>query len=369
MTDRYTDENGQPRFGVRVSPEELERIRREQGVAPASAPAGSAGGAAGGPDAAASSAPPVPQAPGTAQAPAGSGEPDRPGAPTGQPRYGQVAPGGHAGAPGAHGVPGADGPGRATASSPYQAGRTESGLAAPPPGGWSWQREPGAGRGRHSLPPAAEQQPGQAAGQQPGQPSPYTYGAGGPQGYTSVYGTGGPGQGGARRPHRWRALVLGLVLLLLVPAALTGVAVSRVVDGPLTSAAVLSTDGQVYLDQGAHVGLYATASEAAVGQCEVRAPSGASVDVVTLDEDLGVAGSSEAAAGSLVAPPYASLTAPETGTYTLACPGGTTGVVVGPALSVDKAVGAGWLMIGAFVSGLAGLVLTVVGIVRAVRRG
>lgn len=330
MTDRYTDENGQPRFGVRVSPEELERIRREQGIEPP------------------------------------------PAAPT---------------SPSPEGGDGAA-PGRASSStgqeqaSTYPAGRTESGLAAPPPGGWSWQRGPGAsgrtGR-RRTAPPAAYPQagqqapggaPGQPWGQGAAQPGPGSDGSAWPsQGYSSVYATGAPAQGRARG-HRWRTLVIGLVLLVLVPGALTVGAVSSAVDGSLSSGGVLTSKGEVYLDDGAHVGLYATGTSTAVAQCMATAPSGASVAVVPLDKELeaelGSAGGADAQAASGL--PYASLTATETGTYTISCPGGTQGVVVGPALNVGKAVRAGWLMMGAFACGFVGLVTTVVGIVRAVRR-
>lgn len=383
MTDRYTDENGQPRFGVRVSPEELERIRREQGIEPpaGSGPAGSSSSSA---DAAASSVPPVPVSPQAAGSGVSQQGAPRPaaseGAAANQPRYGQAAPSGQAGAQGApvsptQPVP--DGPGRGTASSPeqsvpagYPAGRTDSGLASPPPGGWSWQREPG-GRRRGSQYQAGA---GQQAAYGPGGDG---RGWGGAQ-PTSVYGPGQPGwsgeggTGGGRRRHRWRMLVIGLILLTLVPAVMTVTAVARVVDGSMTSAGVLASDGQVYLDEGQHVGLYATASDASIGQCEVRAPSGADVDLVTLDERLGISdevAAAGAASGEAVVPPYASLTAPETGTYTVTCPGGSQqGIVVGPALNVDKAMGSGWLMLGAFLSGIVGFVLTIVGIVRVVRR-
>lgn len=337
MADRYTDDHGQPRFGVRVSPEEFERIRREQGIESPAAPVYSAD------DAAASSIPPVPVPPHAPESSVGQvGIPGGAGGPTGTP----LAP---SGTPtvGEESVTG-----RATASSPDQrraatdpTGRTESGLASPPPGGWSWQREPSGGSW------------GSRYQARPGEPA-------------SIYASGQPGRGAGvgegRRWHRWRMVVIGVVLLTLVPAVMTLTAVVRVVDGPMTSAGVLASDGQVYLDEGQHVGLYATASEAAVGQCEVRAPSGAKVDLVTADEQLGIAGEAEAA--DALAAPYASLTAPETGIYTVTCQGGTAGLVVGPALNLDKAVSSGWLVIGAFLSGLVGLVLTIAGIVRVVRR-
>ena len=66
--------------------------------------------------------------------------------------------------------------------------------------------------------------------------------------------------------------------------------------------------------------------------------------------------------------PYASLTAPESGAYTVSCPSGTQGIVVGPALNTDRIVPAGVMLLGAGACGVIGLGLTIADLVRLSRR-
>nr|WP_300339106.1 hypothetical protein [Actinomyces sp.] len=256
MAQRYVDDDGQPRYGQRVSPEELEQIRREQGL-------GSSVQAA------------VPRSEGETE----------PAAPSSMR------------------------PGRSEESNPYSyAGQRPGGPGGswagasslqPPAGGWSWQQDD------------------------------------------------------ARQPRRrWGMLVTGLIMLIVLPIALGVGAVLIAVDGSLSTGAMLTDSGEVYLDQGRAVGLYSSDTSVSTERCTVKAPSGAAIEVTAIGQDL----------------PYASLTAPESGTYTVSCPSGTQGIVVGPALNTDRIVQAGTMLLVAGACGVAGLGLTIAGMVRLSRR-
>ena len=249
MADRYVEDDGQPRYGQRVSPEELEAIRREQGLGSAAQPGER-------------------QAPGAEQ----------------WGTQGEHDPYVYAGQrPGA-----ADG------------GLAGPGAVRPPEGGWSWQQE------------------------------------------------------NARQPRkrRWGTLVVGLVMLIVLPIALGVGAVLTAVSGSLSTGAVLTASGEVYLDEGQTVGLYSADTSVSADQCSFVAPSGSAVAIGTIGRDL----------------PYVSVTATESGTYTVSCPRGTEGLVVGPALNEDRLVPAGLMMLGAVVIAVAGLVVTIIGLVRVSRR-
>ena len=253
----YLDDDGQPRYGQRVSPEELEQIRREQGLDSPVQAAGLRGEEETEPAAPSSMRP-------------GWGEDSNPYSYTGQ------RPGG---------------PGESWAQVP---------SVQPPAGGWSWQQD------------------------------------------------------GARQPRRrrWGMLVTGVVMLIVLPIALGVGAVLTVVNGSLSTGSVLTDSGEVYLDQGQAVGLYSSDASVSTEQCSVTAPSGEAVEVTAIGQDL----------------PYASLTAPESGAYTVSCPSGTQGIVVGPALNTDRIVPAGVMLLGAGACGVIGLGLTIADLVRLSRR-
>lgn len=147
-------------------------------------------------------------------------------------------------------------------------------------------------------------------------------------------------------------LVTGLVMLIVLPIALGVGAVLTVVNGSLSTGSVLTDSGEVYLDQGQAVGLYSSDASVSTEQCSVTAPSGEAVEVTAIGQDL----------------PYASLTAPESGAYTVSCPSGTQGIVVGPALNTDRIVPAGVMLLGAGACGVIGLGLTIADLVRLSRR-
>lgn len=151
-----------------------------------------------------------------------------------------------------------------------------------------------------------------------------------------------------RRRRRWRTLVVGLLLLLLIPGVMTVSAVTMVLDGSLAGGAVLAEDGTVYLEKGTTSALYSAKVSASTQDCTVTGPDGAELVV-----DRSVEGAS-----------YASFTASQTGTHTVTCPQGTAEVVIGPPMNLSRVPLASMLVMGAVVIGLAGLVVTVIGIMR-----
>lgn len=269
MPSPYLDDDGEPRYGRRASPEELEAIRREQGI-----------------DAPAAGARPV----------------------------------------GARPVGGADrGAGRAPGEgdaedNPYarRGAHPRSGGASPP------GRGPRDGGGPFS--PVDPRSPG---------------------------GFGGGTVAGVRRRRRGRrTLVAGLILLIVVPLVLLGGALVLVFNGSSVAGAVLTESGEVYLDAGAASALYSLDADAPLSECSVTDSSGQAVPT-------------EQPAGAGL--PYVSFTPPVTGSYTVSCPPGTA-VVVGPAMRMDRLPLASLMIRAALGSGIAGLVVSVVGLARVLRR-
>ncbi|MBW3068105.1 hypothetical protein GZ998_01050 [Actinomyces sp. 594] len=152
------------------------------------------------------------------------------------------------------------------------------------------------------------------------------------------------------RPHRWRAFGVGLVLMLVVAPLLLAVGVMAVVDGSLSRGAPLGEDGRVYLSAGTTAGLYGTSATATSG-CSVSDPDGAAVGLDTPEPGV----------------PYATFKADAGGVYRVSCPAGTTGLVVGPTMNLDRVPVSALLVLGAGAAGVAGLVVTVVGAVSARR--
>lgn len=157
--------------------------------------------------------------------------------------------------------------------------------------------------------------------------------------------------GSARRrcrpTRRWRTLSAGLVLMLLVPALLIVGAINISVDWSGARSAVVGASGTVYLDAGAHAMLYSGSSEPTI-DCTITNPEGAAVLKETGHESI----------------PYASFTASASGTYTVTCPTGTEGMIVGPPVRASRLLTASGMIIGAFLCGIAGLAVTVVGLSR-----
>lgn len=151
-----------------------------------------------------------------------------------------------------------------------------------------------------------------------------------------------------RRP--WRMAMIGLVLLLVVPlvlgvgAALLAFGNSRSPGEPLGEA------GTVYLEQGTTSALYPTLGGTTT-DCSVTDPSGGAVALSQPSDAM----------------PYASFEAPGTGTFTVTCPAGTSNVIVGPPLNLAHAPLVMLLILVAGVSGLVGLVVTVLATARLLR--
>lgn len=266
MPSPYLDDDGEPRYGRRASPEELEAIRREQGI-----------------DAPAAGARPVEGADrGAGRAPGQGETEDNPYARRdAHPRSGPVLPPGR-------GLRGGGGP----------------------------------------FPPVDPRSPGGFGG--------------------------GAAAGGPRRRRRGRrTLVTGLILLIVVPLVLLGGALALVLDGSPFAGTALTGSGEVYLDAGAASALYSLDADAPLSECSVADSSGQAVPT----EQSAVAGL-----------PSVSFTPPATGRYTVSCPAGTT-VVVGPAMRMDRLPPASLMIRAAFGSGIAGLVVSAVGLVRVLRRG
>lgn len=155
------------------------------------------------------------------------------------------------------------------------------------------------------------------------------------------------GRAAAPPARRWRILVVGLVLMLLVPALLIVGAINVSVDWSGTRSAVVGDSGAVYLDQGAHAMLYSGSGQPTI-DCTITSPEGAAVLKDAGHESL----------------PYASFTASSAGSYTISCPNGTEGLIVGPPMRPSRLMTASLMVVGAFLFGIAGLAVTVVGISR-----
>ena len=162
--------------------------------------------------------------------------------------------------------------------------------------------------------------------------------------------------GGLRRRRRGRrTLVVGLILLIVVPLVLLGGAMALVLEGSPSAGTALTGSGEVYLDAGAASALYSLSADAPLSECSITGPTG---QAVTTEQP--------ASAGDL--PSYVSFTPPATGRYTVSCPTGTA-VVVGPAMRMDRLLPASFMILAALGSGIAGLVVGAVGLVRVLRRG
>ena len=144
--------------------------------------------------------------------------------------------------------------------------------------------------------------------------------------------------------------MIGLVLLLVVPlvlgvgAALLAFGSSRSPGEPLGEA------GTVYLEQGTTSALYPTLGGTTT-DCSVTDPSGGAVALSQPSDAM----------------PYASFEAPGTGTFTVTCPAGTSNVIVGPPLNLAHMPLVMLLILVAGVSGLVGLVVTVLATARLLR--
>ena len=162
--------------------------------------------------------------------------------------------------------------------------------------------------------------------------------------------------GGLRRRRRGRrTLVVGLILLIVVPLVLLGGAMALVLEGSPSAGTALTGSGEVYLDAGAASALYSLSADAPLSECSITGPTG---QAVTTEQPAG--------AGDL--PSYVSFTPPATGRDTVSCPTGTA-VVVGPAMRMDRLLPASFMILAALGSGIAGLVVGAVGLVRVLRRG
>jgi len=150
--------------------------------------------------------------------------------------------------------------------------------------------------------------------------------------------------------RRWRLLVAGLIVMLLVPFAMTAGALLYVVEGPLSAGAALGETGTVYLEQGSNWALYSPSLAGSTLECSVTDPAGNSLPLEGLGEGI---------------TNYAAFAASTTGTYIVSCPGGTTGVVVGPTVDVSRVPAAGTVILAAGACSLLGFGLTVAGGVRA----
>ncbi|MCL3778152.1 MULTISPECIES: hypothetical protein [unclassified Actinomyces] len=168
---------------------------------------------------------------------------------------------------------------------------------------------------------------------------------------------GGAGALAGRRPtsrpgRRRGLLVTGLVLLVVLPLALSAAALGVSLDGSSTSGAALGENGLVYLEAGQPRALYRAGLAAGSLDCTVTDPAGTPVETHGL----------EGMEGAEVS--YLSFVPSTSGTYTVTCAGGTSDIVVGPALKEERVLVSGMLLLTALASGAAGLVLTVLGLLR-----
>ncbi|MBM6980023.1 MAG: hypothetical protein I3J03_09965 [Actinomyces succiniciruminis] len=202
-----------------------------------------------------------------------------------------------------------------------------------PPTGTGSGGRPAAGQAPTSANDAYRRRPIEAGGSVPTR-----LGAG-----TSATGTGRPA-------HRWRTFGVGLVLMLVIAPLLLLTGALTALGGSLTRSATLGEDGVVYLESGATAGLYGTSATAVTG-CTVTDPDGAAVNLDA--PEAGV--------------PYATFTPARSGAYTVTCPAGTAGLVVGPPMNLDRVPLAAVLILGAGAVGFSGLIVTVIGLARARR--
>lgn len=151
--------------------------------------------------------------------------------------------------------------------------------------------------------------------------------------------------------HPWRMAAIGLVLMLVLPLILSLAAVSLAFGGSRGPGEPLGEAGTVYLEQGSASALYTSTLGRTTTDCTVTGPDGGSVALTPLTEDF----------------PYGSFEAPSTGTFTVTCPGGTDDVIIGPPLDLSRLPLSEMLLLVAAVTGMAGLVVTIVGAVRLLR--
>jgi hypothetical protein len=144
---------------------------------------------------------------------------------------------------------------------------------------------------------------------------------------------------------------IGLVLMLVLPLILSFAAVSLAFGGSRGPGEPLGGAGTVYLEQGSASALYTSTLGRTTTDCTVTGPDGGSVALTPLTEDF----------------PYGSFEAPSTGTFTVTCPGGTDDVIIGPPLDLSRLPLSEMLLLVAAVTGMAGLVVTIVGAVRLLR--
>lgn len=142
-------------------------------------------------------------------------------------------------------------------------------------------------------------------------------------------------------------LIVGLILLIVIPGALTVGAIVYAVGGGLAGAVPLGASGTVYLEAEATSMIYSSDIGASTASCTVTDPSGQAVTVIPATELA-----------------YGSFTSTRAGTYTVFCPDGTSGIVVGPALDQSRFTVAGAMVLGAVAIGMAGLVISILGLVR-----
>lgn len=144
-----------------------------------------------------------------------------------------------------------------------------------------------------------------------------------------------------------RTMLIGLFLLLIVPATLFSVTLLTGFETSHSRAAALGESGVVYLDRGTRSALYSSVFGATTTDCTVASRNGSAVDVTPMDEAL----------------PYGVFEAPETGTYTVTCPDGTRDVIVGTPLNLSRLPLISLLAVASVFSALVGLVVTTVGVV------
>ncbi|PHP53180.1 hypothetical protein [Actinomyces ruminis] len=164
------------------------------------------------------------------------------------------------------------------------------------------------------------------------------------------WGGGASTLGSGRPARRWRTFGVGLVLMLVMAPLLLLAGVLTVLDGSLTQSTTLGEDGVVYLESDTATALYGTSAAALVG-CTVADPEGTAVNLDAPEPGV----------------PYVTFTPARSGPYTVTCPAGTAGLVVGPPMNFSHVPLAAALILGAGAVGLSGLVVAVVGVIRARR--
>ena len=155
-----------------------------------------------------------------------------------------------------------------------------------------------------------------------------------------------------RRP--WRMAVIGLVLLFVVPLVLGAASMFVAFGGSRGLGEPLGEAGTVYLEQGTTSALYTSTFGGTTTDCTVTAPSGDTVALTPLSDTMPYA-------------LYALFEAPGTGTFTVTCPAGTSNVVIGPPLNLSRMPLIMLMLLIAGVSGLVGLVVTILATARLLR--